>query len=94
MGRIGVWARPGSRVEQIVWDPWRDRWVVHCREPAQGGRANEAILRLLAERLGVPSSSVRYLTGHRSSSKWVEVDGLPDSEITRRLRRVSVPAEP
>ena len=86
MGRIEVWARPGSRREGIEWDEWRHRWVVSCREPPMGGRANEAILALLADRLGVPRPSVRYVVVGRARAKQVEVDGLTDADLAERLR--------
>lgn len=94
MGRIGIWARPGSREDRIAWDPWRDRWVVHCRAPAQDGKANEAILRMIADRLDIPAGSVRLVSGSRSSSKRIEVEGLADSEVARRLGRAAAPPGP
>jgi len=87
MGRIEVWARPGSRRDLIGWDDWRKCWVVSCRETPTGGRANEAILRLIAEGLDVPRSSLRYIAGGRTRAKLVEVDGVTDSEIATRLRQ-------
>ena len=85
MGRIEVWARPVSKRDGVDWDEWRKRWVVSCREPPTGGRANEAILRLIAERLRIPRTSVRYVTAGRARAKLIEVDGLSDSEIAPRL---------
>ena len=84
-GKIEVWARPGSHQQGIEWDEWRKRWVVSCRVPPTEGRANEAILRLVAERLGIPRKSVRYVTGGRTRAKLIEVVGLSDSEIATRL---------
>jgi len=86
VGRIEVWARPGAKEERIEWDEWRQRWVVSCREPASQGRANHAILRILAERFGVPPTSLRYVTGGRGKAKLVEVAGLDAGEISTHLR--------
>jgi hypothetical protein len=49
------------------------------------GRANEALLRLLAEALSVPRSSLRIVRGQRSREKVVAVDGLDAAEVRRRL---------
>ena len=87
MGRIELWAHPGARRDDVAWDPFRSRWIVSCREPAVDGRANVAIARLLALRLGVPPRSVRYLAGVRSRAKVVEVEGLAEAEIRVRLER-------
>ena len=53
--------------------------------PPVEGRANEALLRLLAEALGVPKSSLRIVRGQRSRAKLVAVDGLDAAEVRRRL---------
>ena len=87
MARIEIWARPGSRVDRIIWDPWRGLWAIQCREPARDGRANAAILRLIADRLAVPLGSVRYRSAGRSRAKSVEVEGLSDDEVRDRLFR-------
>ena len=68
--------------------------MVHCRAPAQDGRANEAIVRLLAEWLGVPSSTVRLVRVGSARTKQVVVDGLSDCEIGRRLGHVAVRSHP
>ena len=52
MGRIAIWARPGSSRDYLDWDPWRRRWLVGCRAPALGGAANATILSLMARWLG------------------------------------------
>lgn len=49
------------------------------------GRANEALVKLLAERLGVPRSRVAILRGMASRNKVVVVEGLDDEEARRRL---------
>ena len=49
------------------------------------GRANEALLRLLAEALDVPKSSLRIVRGQRSREKLVAVEGLDAPEVKRRL---------
>lgn len=53
--------------------------------PPVEGRANEALLRLLAEALGVPRASLRIVRGQRSREKLVAVEGLDAAEVRRRL---------
>jgi uncharacterized protein len=57
---------------------------VRLAAPPVDGAANEALVRLLAELLGVPRRAVRIEGGHGSRSKLVEVDGV-DVEAVRRL---------
>jgi uncharacterized protein YggU (UPF0235/DUF167 family) len=49
-----------------------------------GGAANQSLLRLIAEELGVPRRSVRLVAGAAGRQKLVVVDGLePDVVVAR-----------
>ena len=45
--------------------------------PASDGKANEALLRLIAGELGVGVTRVRIVSGATSRTKTIEVDGIP-----------------
>ena len=47
--------------------------------------ANEAIMRVLAKRLGVATRAVRIIGGQASRSKVVEIEGLELAEVWRRV---------
>ena len=49
------------------------------------GQANDAVVGLLAERLGVPRASLSVVSGHTARDKVVEVNGLEAAEAERRL---------
>ena len=53
--------------------------------PPERGKANEAVLALLAEVLAVPRSSVALVSGGSSRDKIVELAGIEPDEIDRRL---------
>ena len=53
--------------------------------PPERGKANEAVLALLAEVLAVPRSSVALVSGGGSRDKIVELAGIEPAEIDRRL---------
>ena len=57
--------------------------------PAERGKANAAVEALIAEALGVSRERTRVVTGRTSERKWVEVVGLSESEVHRRLSKVS-----
>ena len=57
---------------------------VRVSAPPVGGAANKALLRLLADALGVPRSAVRLVVGEASRTKTVEVDGVDPAAITGR----------
>ena len=91
MGRVRIWARPGSAEDALAWDPWRARWVVSCRAPAESGAANAAIAAILADKIGVAATEVRWAHAGRSRAKQLEVAGLSDEDVDRRLREALPP---
>jgi uncharacterized protein YggU (UPF0235/DUF167 family) len=52
--------------------------------PAVEGAANQALLRLLAEELGVPKRDVRLVAGASSRTKLVVVDGIAPERVLER----------
>lgn len=84
MGRIQVRVQPRARRDEIAGE--RDgRLVVRVTAPPVDGKANAALRKLLAKRLGVPPGSVTVVRGEGSRDKLVEVDGLDDAVLRRTL---------
>ena len=69
--RIQVKVRPNSKTDEIGREG--DGFVVRVKDPAREGRANQAVIRLLAEHFGVPKRQVTILRGLRSESKVIEI---------------------
>jgi uncharacterized protein (TIGR00251 family) len=82
--RVRVRVSPGAKRAGVV-GPHGEGWKVRVAEPAEGGRANEAVLRLLSETLSVPRNAVTLVSGHGGRDKIVETEGLDPSQIERRL---------
>lgn len=57
---------------------------VRVSAAAVEGAANKALLRLLADELGVPRGAVRLTVGATSRTKVVEVDGIDPAAIAAR----------
>lgn len=74
---VKVTPKAGSAaVAGAVRDAAGDAWLaVKVTEPADGGRATEAALRLLARHCGVAPSAVRLLAGATSRWKRLAVQG-------------------
>jgi uncharacterized protein (TIGR00251 family) len=64
-----------------------EAWKVRVAAAPERGKANEAVLELLATTLAVPRASVTLVSGSASRDKIVELSGIPPEEIERRLAR-------
>lgn len=70
-----------------------ETWLaVKVTAPPDGGQANEALLRLLAKAMGVPSGACRLTAGAGSRWKRVRVAGDP-GELARVAAALAAPAD-
>ena len=60
--------------------------VVRVTAAPEGGKANDAVVALLAKQLRVPKRSVRIVRGRRARDKRVGIEGLTMAELIERLR--------
>ena len=86
MARLSVTVSPGAARSELV-GRHGDGWKARVAAPPERGRANQALVELLAEALGVPRSEVRVVAGLSAKAKVVEVDGLKAEDVERRLAR-------
>lgn len=82
--RLRLRVAPGAARPGIV-GRHGDGWKVRVAAPPEDGRANEAVLRLLAEALSVPRRSLTLVSGHAGRDKIVVLDGVGPAQIERRL---------
>jgi uncharacterized protein (TIGR00251 family) len=71
--KIQVKVKPSSKTEEVNQEG--DSFIIKVKEPPREGKANQAVIKLLAEHFGVPKSQVRILSGYGSRNKVVEVAG-------------------
>jgi len=67
--------------KNAVGGEWEGALKVRLTAPPVDSKANEALCRLLAECLNVPTGAVRLLSGERSRTKRVEVDGVGAEKV-------------
>ena len=79
---------PGAGRAAIV-GRYGEGWKIRVTAPPEGGRANDAVLRLLAEALAVPRDSLTLVSGHSGRDKIVELAGLGPALVERRLASAS-----
>jgi len=82
--RLVLHVQPRAARTEVV-GPHGDAVKVRLAAPPVDGAANAALVRFLAERLGVPRHAVRLVGGAAGRRKVVEVDGLDPVDARRRL---------
>src|SRR2546421_6982842 len=82
--RLRLRVSPGAARARIV-GRHGDAWKIRVAAAPEGGRANEAVVRLLADTLAVPREAVTLVSGHGGRDKIVELAGIGPSQIERRL---------
>jgi uncharacterized protein (TIGR00251 family) len=82
--RLRLRVSPGAARSAIV-GRHGSAWKVRVAAPAEGGRANEALVRLLADSLQVPAADIAIASGHGSRDKTVSLTGVDADEVVRRL---------
>jgi uncharacterized protein (TIGR00251 family) len=82
--RLRLRVSPGARKAGIV-GRHGDAWKVSVTAAPEHGRANDAVLRLLAEALSLPRAALTLLSGHTGRDKVVLLDGVGPAQIERRL---------
>jgi uncharacterized protein (TIGR00251 family) len=86
--RLHVRVSPGARRAAVV-GRHGDGWKVRVAAPPEKGRANDALVHLLADVVAVPRDAVAVVSGHGARDKIVEVTGMAPSEVERRLTSVA-----
>jgi uncharacterized protein len=82
--RVRLRVSPGANSAHVV-GRHGEAWKVRVAAPPEGGRANEAVVRLLAETLSLPRDAVTLVSGHGARNKIVQLTGLDSTQIERRL---------
>jgi uncharacterized protein len=72
-GRTGFAGRRGEAV------------LVRLAAAPVDGAANDALIAFLAEQIGCARRDIAIVTGTRSRDKRVQIDGLTDAELERRV---------
>ena len=76
---IAVKVKPNSKFEKVeepktkLWEDRSDFYTVYVKEPPIEGRANDAVIRLLADHFGVARSRVFLKRGTTGKIKHIEI---------------------
>jgi len=85
LARIQLRVQPGAKRERLVGRMADGTLKVAVTAAPEAGRANDAVTRLLAATLKVGARDVTVVRGAASRTKTVEVAGLDETEVERRI---------
>jgi uncharacterized protein (TIGR00251 family) len=77
---LKVYLQPKSSKNEMV-GPYRDGIKVKVTAPPIEGKANEALIRLLAKEFGIPISCIEVIRGHHSREKTLRISGVARQEL-------------
>lgn len=72
--KVTVTVKPSSKKGPLVQPSLMGELLVYVREPALEGKANKAVVELLAKYYDVPKSHVEIVGGHNSKHKIVKIE--------------------
>jgi uncharacterized protein (TIGR00251 family) len=75
--KYSVKVKPKARADDVSLEG--EVLIIKTREPAHEGKANSAVVRLVAEFFHVPRSSVKIVSGLSSRNKIIEISGISDN---------------
>ncbi len=82
--RLKVKVVPGSSRNEIV--GWLGNALkIKVTAPPEKGKANEVLVELLADRLGLPADALSVVSGQSSPSKMIAIAGLDDEMLKKAL---------
>lgn len=81
---LTVHVQPGAKRTAIV-GIHGDSLKVTVPTPPERGKANQAVTRLIADRLGVPRGDVELVSGHSTRRKRLLIRGVTEADVTGLL---------
>ena len=88
MARLTVKVHPRARRSALA-GRFGEAYKLDLAAPPVGGKANEECARFLAGFAGVPRARVRIVTGLTSRLKVVEIEGVTQGDLERKLSAAS-----
>ena len=86
--RLQLRVSPGAAAASVV-GRHGAAWKVRVTAAPEGGKANDAVVRLLAETLGVRAAAISIVSGHGSRDKTEALEGIDPRQIEQRLAAAS-----
>lgn len=77
---LGVKVVPGASRTRYL-GPWRNLARIAVAAPPEKGKANQALVRYLADLLGLPKRSISVIRGHSSPVKKIRIEQVEAATV-------------
>lgn len=88
MSTLSIKVVPGSRNNRVV-GRYGDGFKVQVSAPPEDGKANRAVVEVLARALGVKEAQITIVRGHGQPRKTVQITGLDQADAEARLDAIA-----
>ena len=85
---IDIKVRPKARRNGIEVDG--DRVTVRVTAAPEKGRANDAVVALMAKQLGIAKGRVKVVRGHKARNKRLCIDGMNAEQVFAQLNTLKI----
>ena len=82
--QLNVRVQPKAKRNVIEVDD--DRVVVRVTAAPEGGKANDAVVTLLAKKLGLAKGRITVVRGHKARDKQLEIQGIETEKVMTLLK--------
>jgi uncharacterized protein len=87
MPTLTVKVVPGSSRTRIS-GRYGDGLKIQVSAVPEKGKANAAVIELLANKLGLPASSFTVISGQTRPRKLIKVEGIEIEEMTKKIKKI------
>lgn len=87
MVTLNVKVVPGASRDRLA-GRYGDGVKVQVSAPPEKGKANDAVIKVIAASLGVRPADIVLLRGHTQPRKVLQINGLCDTELQTRLNGI------
>ena len=84
MATLNVKVVPGSSRDRVA-GRYGDGIKVQVSAPPEGGKANKAVINVIAAALGVRAQQVQIIKGHTQARKVVEISSMELADVLARV---------
>lgn len=89
---LPIEVQPNASRDAIIGvNEWRSRLQVAVKAQPQKGAANKAVIRILGEIIGIPTSDIEITQGHTSRQKMVRVRNMSEKELSEAIKKSLIP---